>query len=59
MAEYEVRFSKVRFTRGKPAYAVMRLEARDEEGDFWKAVSEHRTEEEAEAAKAKLETGEP
>lgn len=48
--EYDIRFSRARQMHGLPAFAVMRLEARDDSGDFWKAVSEHHTEKEAEQA---------
>lgn len=57
MAEYEIKFSKARQVRGLPAYAVMRLEARDEQGEFWKGVSAHNTEAEAEAFLATLKDG--
>lgn len=59
MAEYEIKFSKARQARGLPGYAVMRLEARDQDGEFWQGISSHHTAKEAAAAARPQNGGAP
>lgn len=54
-AQYEIRFSKARQRRGLPGYAVFLVEAQGTAEEWLRGVSSHHTEEEAEAAMAKLE----
>lgn len=52
-AKYEIRFSRARQMRGLNAYGL--FEVVDEH--FLRGISDHKTEEDAEAAKAALEKG--
>lgn len=54
MTEYEIRFSKQREARGLPAWAIMRMEAQDADGELWRGIKSYRTAEEAHAALVEL-----